>query len=126
MIAPGVERSPWLLAAAAALIAAVIYAVNLAGLWWVTVLGGLALGLLCPSWRGLLAATAAGLLGWGLGLAWVAVQAPLEPTASKVTGTLGAGSSPTVSILFTVLLGGILALVAAWVGLALRAVRKRP
>ena len=69
-------------------------AANLAGLWWVTLLAGLAAGAVAGRVRRALALGAAvGLLGWGLPLALAAVRAPLAGPSRALGSFRRAGPS---------------------------------
>jgi hypothetical protein len=118
-------RARLLLLAAAV---AAIWLANLAGLWWVTVLAGLALGLVARRSRGAVGAgLAAGLLGWGLPLAWLAVRVPLRPTAEAVAGVLGfPGAGGLAAYVLTLLVGALLGGAGAWLGAAARGVAGVP
>ncbi len=90
------------------------------GWWWVTFLVGLALGVALPrARRALVVALVVGALGWGLPLALLAVSAPVGGVAAAVAGLVGlpAAVGTMVVILATLLVGCILSVVGAWVGL---------
>lgn len=99
---------------------AVVWVGGQIGWWWVTPLVGLALGLALPqARRALVVALIIGALGWGLPLALLAVSAPVGGVAAAVAGIVGlpAAVGAIAVILATPLMGCILSVVGAWVGL---------
>jgi hypothetical protein len=95
---------------------------GLVGWWWVTPMVGVLIGLLLrPAWLVVLVSLAVGGLGWGLPLALLAFTAPVGRLAAavEIVMTLPA-TGGTIIILLTVVLGGVLSLVGAWVGIAAR------
>jgi hypothetical protein len=55
----------------------VVWAANFLGLWWMTTLVGIAIGVVVHGARRIVAVSAVvGIAGWGLGLAWVAIRGP--------------------------------------------------
>ena len=100
---------------------AVIWAGNVHGSWWITPLVGFVMGLfLIGAWT-IVAAALAGLLGWGLELAWQAITLPIGRAASVTAGIMGFGTRQGyVVIVVTLLLGLLLCLCGAWLGAALR------
>lgn len=98
------------------------WAGNLQGVWWITPLAGLVIGLaLRGAWVIVGAAFLVGLLGWGLELAWLAISLPIGRAASVVAGIMGFGTGQGgVVIAVTLLLGVLLCLGGAWIGAALR------
>jgi hypothetical protein len=100
---------------------AVTWLVSHIGWWWVTFLVGLALGVTIPlARRALLVALVVGALGWGLPLALLAVSAPVSGVAAAVASLVGlpAAGGAIIVILVTPLVGCILSVVGAWVGLS--------
>jgi hypothetical protein len=110
-------------ALAALLAAGTIVALTLlAGDWWVAAPAGFILGILT---RGLLApvlAGAAGLLGWGIPLAAMAMQAPVGRAAVAIGAILGAPDPlrGAVAVVLTLLIGALLGLAGSWAGVSLR------
>lgn len=96
----------------------------LAGWWWVTALTGLLIGLfLRPAGGGFLASLLAGGLGWGLPLALLALNVPVQSLASAVESVVGYSStSGVVIIVLTIVLGCLLSITGTWVGVAGRRV----
>lgn len=90
------------------------------GWWWATCAVGLVIGIvLRPIWLALVVALVTGCLGWSLPLALLSLNAPVGQIAAAVEGVTGVASTGgVVIILVTILLGGILSLVGAWVGIA--------
>lgn len=102
--------------------AVVVGAGNPAGLWWLAMIVGVAIGLLLRGAAAALSASAlAGVLGWGLPLAWQALSFPVTPTAGVVAGIMGLGAgNSTAVIIATLLLAALLGLSGGWLGIALR------
>jgi len=90
------------------------------GWWWVTSLVGVVIGFaLRPAWLGIIVALLAGGLGWGLPLALLALSAPVGAVASAVESVIGLSATGGLAIILaTVLLGCVLGIVGAWVGIA--------
>ncbi len=101
---------------------AVVWVGNHFGFWWVTMLVGLAIGLFLGKVRAaLVAATLAGVGGWGLDLLWQSFHADIGGAASVVAGIMGFGTSKGfIVILLTLALALLLSLAGCWVGTALR------
>ena|SRR2546422_6381241 len=95
---------------------------GLVGWWWVTPIVGVLIGLLLrPAWLALVTSFAAGGLGWGLPLALLAFTAPVGRLAAAVDALIGQpATGGALIILLTVVVGGVLSLVGAWVGIAVR------
>jgi hypothetical protein len=102
---------------------AVAWLGNRLGLWWLTLVVGIAVGLALRRRRtALWVALLAGLLGWGLELVALALTFPLRPTAEAVSAILGApGIGGTPAVALTLGLGALLAGLGMWLGSALRA-----
>jgi len=101
--------------------AAAMWGGNHFGLWWVTALVGVALGLLLRGGRVALAAVDAALLGWGLDLLWQSSQADLGGVAGVVALIAGLPRSYGPALIVVALVyGALLALAGAWAGAALR------
>lgn len=114
---------PILTAGAIAIGVALIFVTNLFGLWWVTTIVGVLVGLLpWPGRRVFGAAALAGAAGWAVGLIWLEFQESVNAAASVVAGIMGFGSHASVVILLTLLLGALLSLAGSWLGLAVRGV----
>jgi hypothetical protein len=114
-----------LLSTIAVLIATVlIWLGQLLGYWWLALIIGLLLGIaVIPARFALLLAALSGGLGWSLPLFYRSTYLPIGNTASMVGSILGLGSTDGwIIILLTVLLGILLCLSAAWVGITLRQV----
>ena len=95
------------------------------GLWWMTLVCGLGLGLLVPGWRAGVGALLVGALGWGIPLLWEAGTAPVGSVADVLGGLLGIPGPAAVAA--TLLVSVVLALAGAWVGIAVRrALRAEP
>ncbi len=90
------------------------------GWWWLTPIAGLLIGLLLrPARLAILIARVVGAVGWGLPLAILAFSSPLGQIAAAVESVIGLTSSGgAVIIVLTVVLGGVLSVVGAWVGIA--------
>lgn len=100
---------------------AVVLASNAFGLWWVTLLVGFVIGLLVrgavPS---VIAAALAGVLGWGLALAWQSLFVPINSAASVVAGIMFGTTNGALTIILTLVLALLLSLTGTWAGAALR------
>ena len=92
------------------------------GWWWVTAIVGMLIGILIrPAWLALVASIAAGGLGWGLPLAFLALNTPVGRIATAVEAAIGlTATGGTIIILLTMLLGCILSIVGGWVGIVAR------
>lgn len=90
------------------------------GWWWLTPIAGLLIGLLLrPARLALLIALVVGALGWGLPLAILALTAPIGPIAAAVEAVVALPpSGGAIIIALTVVFGGVLCLVGAWVAIA--------
>lgn len=95
------------------------------GWWWLTPIAGLLIGLLMrPARLALLIALVVGALGWGLPLAILALSAPISPIAAAVEAVVALPpSGGAIIIVLTIVFGGILCLVGAWVGVAGKGLR---
>lgn len=111
-----------LLVVLALLGAVLIVLAHVSGLWWVAVAVGVVIGLVVRGAVGVVVtALAAGIVGWGAPLAWLAATQPVVSVASVMAGILGVGTSNSgLVIILTIVLGGVLCLCGAWVGSALR------
>lgn len=98
---------------------AIIWTSNLFGLWWMTMLVGSMLGLILRDWKAFAASLLSGGLSWGLPLALQAVTLPIGRTASVVASITSLGDG-TVILVATILLGVLLCVAGAWLGVALR------
>lgn len=107
---------------------ALIWLSGLMGWWWVTPIVGLLIGFLIrPALLSLMTSLAAGGLGWGLPVAFLAFTAPVGRLAHAIDalfdGLIGLPSTGgALIILLTVVLGSLLCLVGAWVTIAARRV----
>jgi hypothetical protein len=98
-------------------------AANLAGLWWLTPLAGLAAGAVAGRVRrALVLGAGVGLLGWGLPLALAAFRAPLAGPSRALGDIMGLPAA--APLVLTLLLGALLGMVAAWVAAAARALAR--
>lgn len=94
---------------------------NLDGLWWVTLIVGIALGVVACGFLSIaFSALLAGLLGWGVHLAWLAPRAPIGRLATVVAEVMGFGSSGSLIIALALIFAALLALSGAWLGAAVR------
>ncbi|HET8842385.1 MAG TPA: hypothetical protein VFN35_13020 [Ktedonobacteraceae bacterium] len=93
----------------------------LIGWWLITLLIGLAIGLMVDK-RGMafLMVCCMGGLSWGLSLCLLAMSAPVEKVATAVESIIGVSSLHGVAILLTVVLGCLLCIAGWWVGVAYR------
>jgi hypothetical protein len=110
-----------------ALAVVVAGAVCLAGLvfgaWWLTFPAGVALGVVMRARSALPAGSLAGLLGWGLPLAWEQWRYGIGPAAHSLAAIMGITTGgPVVPVALTCLVGLLLGLAGAWLGAAARSV----
>jgi hypothetical protein len=100
---------------------AVIWAANQVGLWWVTALVGVAIGLaLRGTPRIIAAASLAAVAGWGLAMLWQSLGADIGGAAATVALIMGFGRSGVIVILLALIFAWLLALAGAWLGAAAR------
>jgi hypothetical protein len=93
------------------------------GAWWLTFPCGLAVGLVMPARAALPAGSLAGLLGWGLPLAWEQWHYGIGPAAHVLAAIMGfTQAGPVVPVVLTCLVGVLLGLTGAWLGAAARSV----
>jgi hypothetical protein len=98
-----------------------IWTANHFGLWWVTVMFGLAAGLaLRGTLRVVGVASLAAVLGWGLPLLWQSFGVPIGGVAATVALIMGFGRTGAIVIVLALLFGWLLALTGAWLGAAFR------
>jgi hypothetical protein len=122
MEAPIVMGGRWfgfvVVVAAAICCAGVIF-----GAWWVTFLAGVALGAVIPARLAMPAASLAGLLAWGVILAYEQWRYGLGPAAHSLAAIMGFTQfGPVVPVVLTCLVGLLLGLTGAWAGVATRSV----
>jgi hypothetical protein len=122
MEAAALMSGKWLvlavIAAGAISLAGVVY-----GAWWLTFLAGVALGVVMPARVAIPGASLAGLLGWGLILAWEQFRIGIGPAAHTLAAILGFTQvGPVGPVALTCLIGLLLGLTGAWLGAAARSV----
>ena len=106
-----------------AVAAAICCAGVIFGAWWVTFLAGVALGAVIPARLAMPAASLAGLLAWGVLLAWEQWRYGLGPAAHSLAAIMGFTQfGPVVPVVLTCLVGLLLGLTGAWAGVATRSV----
>lgn len=102
------------------------------GWWWLTPIAGLLIGIVpgrdksapTPARLALLIAFVVGALGWGLPLAILALAEPIGAIAAAVEAVVALPpSGGAIIILLTIIFGGVLCLVGAWVGIAGKGLR---
>lgn len=113
-------RSGWLAGLEIAAGVAAVAVAEADGLWWVTLVCGGLLGLLVRGWRSVVGALLVGALGWGIPLLWRARTEPVGAVAEVLGGLLGVPGA--VALAITLLVGVLLALAGAWVGITTRRV----
>lgn len=101
---------------------ALIWLGQILGFWWLALVIGLVLGFtIIPTKFALALALLSGGLGWGLPLLYRSTHLAIGNTAAVVASIVGIGSTNGwIIIVFTILLGMLLCLSAAWMGIALR------
>jgi hypothetical protein len=90
-----------------------------AGLWWLTFPAGLLIG--ASGARARLAVPVgalAGLVAWGLPLAYVHVRYGMGPTAQSLAAIMGFNHQPAVPVILTCLVGVLLGSTGAWLSSA--------
>ncbi len=93
------------------------------GAWWVTLVVGVVVGFTVRrTRRAWVVGVGAGLLGWGLPLAWRALGAPVGGAARDISSLMGY-SVAGVALLVTLVVGGALGACGTWLGRAARAYR---
>jgi hypothetical protein len=102
-------------------------AVSLAGVilgaWWLTFVAGAALGVVMRARYAMPAGSLAGLLGWGLPLAWEQWRYGIGATGRSLAAIMGiTQGGPVVPVVLTCLVGLLLGLTGAWLGAATRSV----
>jgi hypothetical protein len=122
MEAAAVRSGKWfvvaVIAAGAVSLVGVVY-----GAWWLTFLAGVALGVIVPARVAIPAGSLAGLLGWGLVLAWEQWRIGIGPAAHSLAAILGfTQAGPVGPVVLTCLIGMLLGLTGAWLGAAARSV----
>jgi hypothetical protein len=93
----------------------------LLGLWWVTFVAAVAVGLALPRARwALVAGAAAGLVAWSEPLLAAQAQYGLGPASLTLAAILGVNGAALVPMALTVVMGLLLGLTGAWLGSAAR------
>jgi len=93
------------------------------GAWWVTFAAGLALGVVARARTAIPAASLAGLLGWGLVLAWAQWRFGIGPAAHTLASILDFTQGGAVGpVALSCLVGILLGFTGAWLGVAARSV----
>ena len=95
----------------------------LLGLWWVTFLAGVGVGLALPrTWMALAAGAVVGLVAWSEPLLVANAQYGLGSTSLALAAILGAKGAAFAPVALTVVIGVLLGLTGGWLGAATRAV----
>ena len=114
---------PVFLAAVVVVGIVVVWGANHFGLWWITAVVGLGLGLMIRGALRLLALAAlVAVAGWGLALAWQSFGTDIGGAAAVVATIMGFGRSGFLVVLLALIFAALLALAGAWLGAALRRV----
>ncbi len=93
------------------------------GAWWLTFVAGVALGAVMRARAAMPAGSLAGLLGWGLPLAWEQWRYGIGQAARSLAAIMGiTQGGPVLPVVLTCLLGLLLGLIGAWLGAATRSV----
>ena len=94
----------------------------LAGMWWLTFVAGLLIGLALARARVAVPAGAiAGLLGWALPLVAEHVRFGIGSSAASLAAIMGFTGQSAIPLVLTCLVGLLLGLTGAWLGSAVRA-----
>lgn len=96
------------------------------GAWWAAAAVGFLIGLLLRPGQAAASAAVIGVLGWGLGLAWLQLTVGIASTARILAGIMGLGHLAAAAVGLTLLVGLLLTLTGAWVGAAIRGLLPRP
>jgi hypothetical protein len=107
------------------LLVLVLSAINCVGVvfgaWYLPFVSGIFAGqLLAPARRAIAAGALAGLVAWGLPLAWEHWRYGIGPTAESLAAIMGFGHAGSVPVILTCLIGLLLGLCGAWTMTALR------
>ncbi len=103
---------------------ALVWASGALGWWWVALVFSLLVGFDMKSApRAWVVGVGAGVLGWGLPLAWLAFTQPVGLASKDLSALMGYGFAGT-AVVVTVVVGGALGACGTWVGRALRSYRK--
>ena len=95
----------------------------LAGMWWLTFVAGLLIGLALARARVAVPAGAlAGLLGWALPLLADQVRYGIGPAAASLAAIMGFTGQSAIPLVLTCVVGLLLGLTGAWLGTAVRGV----
>jgi hypothetical protein len=93
------------------------------GVWWLTFVAGVALGVVMRARTALPAASLAGLLGWGVLLVWEQWRYGIGPAGHSLAAIMGfTRFGVVVPVVLTCLVGLLLGLTGAWLGSAARSV----
>ena len=95
----------------------------LLGLWWITFVVAVAVGLAIPrTWVALAAGAVIGLVAWSEPLLVASAQYGLKSTSLAIAAILGAKGAALVPVALTFVIGVLLGLTGAWLGSAVRGV----
>ena len=91
------------------------------GLWWITFIAGIGIGMALPkAWWALAAGASTGLVAWSEPLIEANAQYGLRPTSLSIAAIIGANGAALIPIALTVIVGVLLGLTGAWLGAAVR------
>jgi hypothetical protein len=94
---------------------------GLYGVWWLTTVAGVIVGLFpLGSRRCLAVAAGAGATGWALALLWLALGEDVRGAASVIAGIMGFGRHGVIVIVLVLILAALFAVIGAWIGIAAR------
>ena len=95
------------------------------GAWYVPFLSGIFAGqVLAPARKAIAAGAVAGLMAWGLPLAWVQWRYGLGPAAESLAAIMGFGHTGAVPVILTCVVGLLIGLTGAWTMTAVRSVAR--
>jgi hypothetical protein len=95
----------------------------LLGVWWAPFLAGIAIGLITRRTpAAIVAGGLGGLVSWILPLGAMHVRYGLGPTAMSLAAIMGFGNRGLIPVVLTLVVGTLLGLTGAWLGIAARTV----
>ena len=95
----------------------------LLGVWWAPFVAGIAIGVVTRRTPAAIAAGGlSGLVSWLLPLAALDARYGLGPTATSLAAIMGFGHQGAIPVVLTLVVGTLLGLTGAWLGIATRTV----
>ncbi len=95
----------------------------LLGLWWLTFVAAVGVGLAVPrTWVALAAGAVTGLVAWSEPLLVASAQYGLKSSSLAIAAILGAKGAALVPVALTIVIGVLLGSTGAWLGSAVRSI----